>query len=274
MRPETRDKILTSRLLPLITFPVRTRIAVVTSAKYFRRVLIWLFRSREFANYSYELTENNRSQLVSFVSTVTQRPIAEIEFYAEELESDTELKTIIDGELRRNRRRREFDSEISFGRRLGWYAIIRALKPSVVVETGTEKGLGSVVIAEALLRNGSGRLITIDIEESSGLIFKDLRRYDTVIQHLVGDSVEHIASLPVSVDLFLHDSDHSAEHERKEFCAVESLLSPNAVVLSDNSHVTQELSKWSRENDRRFLFFREEPKDHWYPGAGIGCSWQ
>lgn len=273
MRPETRDKILTSRFLPLVTIPVRTGIAAVTCVKYFQRVLIWLFRSREFANYSYKLTENNRSQLLSFTSIVTRRPIEEIESYVDELECDVELRAIIDNELRRNRRRREFDSEISFGRRLGWYAIIRALKPAVVVETGTEKGLGSVVIAEALLRNGSGRLITIDIEASSGLIFKDLPRYDTVIQRLNGDSVEQISSLSVPVDLFLHDSDHSAEHEWKEFCAVARLLSPEAVVLSDNSHVTQELHKWSRVNNRRFLFFREEPENHWYPGAGIGCSW-
>ncbi len=27
---------------------------------------------------------------------------------------------------------------------------------------------------------------------------------------------------------------------------------------------------FTREIGRNFLFFREEPKSHWYPGAGIG----
>jgi hypothetical protein len=27
------------------------------------------------------------------------------------------------------------------------------------------------------------------------------------------------------------------------------------------------------ENGRRFLFFKEEPAQHWYPGAGIGFSY-
>ena len=47
---------------------------------------------------------------------------------------------------------------------------MRATKPKIVVETGTEKGLGSLVLAEALIKNESGRLITIDMEPSSGLL--------------------------------------------------------------------------------------------------------
>jgi len=44
------------------------------------------------------------------------------------------------------------------------------------------------------------------------------------------------------------------------------------LILGDNSHVTNKLLKFSIENDRNFVLFREEPKDHWYPGAGIGIS--
>jgi len=43
-------------------------------------------------------------------------------------------------------------------------------------------------------------------------------------------------------------------------------------VLSDNSHATTELAKWSLRQGRRFMYFAEEPLDHWYPGAGIGVS--
>jgi hypothetical protein len=29
------------------------------------------------------------------------------------------------------------------------------------------------------------------------------------------------------------------------------------------------LAKYSNEQGRKFLFFKEEPLNHWYPGAGI-----
>jgi len=43
-------------------------------------------------------------------------------------------------------------------------------------------------------------------------------------------------------------------------------------VLSDNSHSTDALAKWSRATGRDFLFFQERPEHHWYRGAGIGVS--
>jgi hypothetical protein len=30
------------------------------------------------------------------------------------------------------------------------------------------------------------------------------------------------------------------------------------------------LAEFSERSGRRFVFFSERPKDHWYPGAGIG----
>jgi hypothetical protein len=33
------------------------------------------------------------------------------------------------------------------------------------------------------------------------------------------------------------------------------------------------LSTWAESTGRMFDFFREEPMDHWYPGAGIGADW-
>jgi hypothetical protein len=78
--------------------------------------------------------------------------------------------------------------------------------------------------------------------------------------------------LPGPVDLFINDSDHSAEYEAREYEAIAPLLSENAVILGDNAHVTDKLARFSREQGRNFLMFNERPKDHWYPGAGIGIS--
>jgi predicted O-methyltransferase YrrM len=143
------------------------------------------------------------------------------------------------------------------------------MEPSVVVETGTEKGLGSLVLAEALRKNRSGRLITIDMEPSSGLLIGD--EYGGIIERVINDSLLAISNID-QIDIFIHDSDHSAEHEAREFEILQSRLTSDGIVISDNSHVTTELAKWSLQHGRRFMYFSEEPLNHWYPGAGIGVS--
>ncbi len=257
-------------MLPLIVFPVRLRTAVKHFLSTSWALAVWLVTSREFANYSYALTPLNREQLAWFVSGITSRPVLEVESYFAELENDSALLSHVDAKLKAARRRREFDSDLSYGRRLGWYALVRILRPAVVVETGTEKGLGSVVLAAALLRNGNGRLVTIDIEASSGLIIE--APYASVVEKRIGDSVVVLKEFGESIDFFLHDSDHSREHEYSEFVNAAPWLSAAAIVLSDNSHSTDALAKWSRATGRNFLFFQERPEHHWYRGAGIGVS--
>jgi len=163
------------------------------------------------------------------------------------------------------------DLDVRFGRRVGWYALIRALRPEHVVETGTDKGLGSVVMAAALLKNGSGRLTTIDINPASGYLIGGA--YAQVTTALIADSVAAISSMDCGVGLFIHDSDHSAEHETSELLALESKLLPKALVLSDNAHATDSLMRWAFDTGRRFLFFEEHAERHWYRGGGIGAAW-
>src|SRR5207248_9880418 len=52
-----------------------------------------------------------------------------------------------------SRERHNCDVEPRYGRRLGWYALTRATKPRVLVETGVDRGLGTAVLAAAMLRN-------------------------------------------------------------------------------------------------------------------------
>jgi len=210
------------------------------------------------------------------VSNVTGAAVQEVESLFAELEEDAAFRSDLEGAVRAGDRRHEFSKADSkqlserLGRRLGWYALVRILKPGLVVETGTDKGLGSVVLAQALMVNGEGRLVTIDIEPASGMLLTS--RYDEVVTRITGDSITSLGAL-TSVDLFIHDSDHSAEHEEAEFRCVAPALSPTAVLVSDNSHATDVLDQLSREWSRNFLFFKESPTGHWYSGAGIGISW-
>jgi predicted O-methyltransferase YrrM len=161
-----------------------------------------------------------------------------------------------------------------FGRRLGWYAIARAIKPSVIVETGVERGHGAVILCAALMRNTAegmpGKYYGTDIDPHAGRLLSG--PYAAMGRILYGDSIKSLTAMTETIDLFINDSDHSAEYEYREYHVVAPKLSPRALVLGDNAHVTDKLALFARETGRHFLFFREEPRNHWYPGAGIGIS--
>jgi len=193
-----------------------------------------------------------------------------------ENDADADLAEHIRLGVRSSARSGIADSEARYGRRVGWYALVRALKPQHVVETGVDKGLGSCVIAAALLRNGSegapGRLTGLDINPDAGYLISG--SYATVVDLVLGDSLESISRLSHPVDLFLHDSDHSESHEHGEFLRVETQLAPGAMLLTDNASETDVLMRYAEETGRRFLFFQENPLNHWFPGDGIGAAWR
>ena len=57
------------------------------------------------------------------------------------------------------------------------------------------------------------------------------------------------------IDLFVNDSDHSADYEAAEYHTITNKLSEHAVVLGDNSHCTDKLLEFSLKANRRFVFF-------------------
>ncbi|WP_394359037.1 class I SAM-dependent methyltransferase [Leptolyngbya boryana] len=91
---------------------------------------------------------------------------------------------------------------------------------------------------------------------------------------MYGDSIESLKHLDVPIDIFINDSDHSAEYEAEEYRTIASKLSDRAIVLGDNSHVTNKLLEFSLTMNRNFVFFKEIPTQHWYPGGGIGISFK
>jgi predicted O-methyltransferase YrrM len=258
-----------SKVAPLAALPIRLDSVVRHNAQTMSRSVRWLFQSREHTNFTYDLTPLNREHLVWFITAVTHCSVSQARGYLEEILTDHALRAHVQAVTAASKRRRLADLNVRYGRRIGWYALVRALKPEHVVETGTDKGLGTVVFAAALLRNGSGRLTTIDINPDAGYLIAG--RYATVTDQRIGDSLSILAGLD-SVDLFLHDSDHAAAYEAAELAAVTPHLTDRAVVLSDNAQHTNELAAWSETHGRRFLFFNEQPRDHWYPGDGIGVS--
>lgn len=229
----------------------------------------WLFLSREYSNFTYDLSPTNKNQLSWFVANACNVPISEILGYLSEIQPGSNFHTEIQNRLCLQNQRARISTQAFWGRRSSWYAIIRATKPMLVVESGTENGFGSVIISEALRQNGSGQLVTIDIDKFSGCLIGQKELKNTY--QIIDSSICALESLK-QIDLFIHDSDHSSDYESLEYKMLENRLSDNGIVISDNSHVSSVLADWALKNNRKFLYFHEMPIEHWYKGAGVGIS--
>ncbi|MFC4145687.1 O-methyltransferase [Micromonospora mangrovi] len=271
-----RRAIARTPLAPVAAFPKRLARVARHDARVLRTSARWLVTSREHHNYTYELTTLSRHHLAWFVSVVCDVPVTRVRACLAEIEGDQELRRHIERATAAAPRRGLADRHVRYARRIGWYAIVRARRPAHVVETGVDKGLGSCVLAAALLRNAAeghpGRLTSLDINPEAGYLARATPWAD-VIDLVIGDSVASIGALDRPVDLFLHDSDHSRVHEKREFEAVEAKLAPGAMLLTDNVTATNVLAEHAERTGRRFLAYRETPAGHWYPGDGIGVAW-
>lgn len=231
--------------------------------------------SRETTNLTYDLTDLNRRYLACFVAAVTGESRDDAERYIEELSHDEALAHHIAQATLESPQAEVADPQARYGRRLGWYAIVRITKPSLVVETGVDKGLGACVIAAALQRNDSegrgGRYVGIDINPAAGELLGP--PYSEFGNLITGDAVATLGSLEGPVDVYISDSDHSPSYEAREYEAVAALLSSDGFVIADNAHTNPALLDFAERTQRAFLFFAEEPKGHWYPGAGIGVAY-
>ena len=236
----------------------------------------WLWSSRETTNFTYHLTGKNRSYLCSMLAVVTGIPASEFASYMTELENDDRLHDHVTKTTSGSALAYKADPQARFHKRLGWYALTRAMKPRVVVETGVDKGLGSVVLCAALLRNRSeghtGHYFGTDLNPDAGYLL--CGQYREVGEILYGDSLESLRSMRDPIDLFINDSDHSAAYEAAEYEAVLPLLAESGIILGDNAHVTSELHDFSTRHGRSFLFWKEAPSGHWYHGGGIGLSFR
>lgn len=140
---------------------------------------------------------------------------------------------------------------LSFGRwddgdrNLGRFAwcLARHLRPGRVVETGVARGLTTRTLLEGLRRNGGpGRLWSIDLppfvedraRETAVAVPQGLRDRWTLVS---GSSRKRLPGLLRTlgrIDLFVHDSSHTARNVRFELEEAWRALAPGGAVLIDD----------------------------------------
>lgn len=177
---------------------------------------------------------------------LTGCPEAEIHSRIRELE-DGQLLNRIEESLRVNmgiRARPEFVP------RGGWldvlkgvYALVRCTRPSTILETGVGiVGASSAFFLEALRRNGTGQLWSIDPDRFYSIygihcgagIPDELKVRHTLVR---GESRVAMPALLPSlrrVDIFMHDGCHTYSNMAREYRSVAPFLQPGGLLISDD----------------------------------------
>lgn len=137
------------------------------------------------------------------------------------------------------------------------WVLVRSRKPQTIVETGVCNGLSSAVLLEALDRNGSGQLISVDLPEFTDpdlntcefwdgkggaaipaskevgwLVREDLRTSWRLELGPCRELLPPILSKSSQLDIFIHDSEHSYENQLFEFRSGFKALRPGGVLVA------------------------------------------
>ncbi len=158
------------------------------------------------------------------------------------------------------------------------YLFARAVRPSVLVETGVELGVSSAYFLQALADNGVGELWSIDLPfvgaghtnadgrfdaahvNSTGDVGRAVPDRLRSRWHLsLGDARELLPALspPAPWDLFFHDSEHTRAHMLWEFETAWPRMRPGGYLLSDDIPENDAFSTFANSVGRRpFLWLR------------------
>lgn len=132
------------------------------------------------------------------------------------------------------------------------YALVRALRPAAVVETGVAYGITSTVILAALRANGVGRLYSIDLPPLGkdadmyvgALVPSELKERWQLHRGLSRRVLPPLLAQVGEVGLFVHDSLHTYSNISRELETVMPYLSSTSVVVVDDIDKNAAFQEW------------------------------
>lgn len=227
----------------------------------------WILTAPEPDNYTYEIS--NYDDLARWVAGVSGVSDATAGALVAEPATDDVLRSRLRRATAGHRWWWSFRSP-AFGRRAGWYALVRALRPRVVIEVGAHDGLGSLLLLRALERNADssspGRLISFDVNPAAGWLVGTHPYWEMRIE----DSRQGLRTLLPGiepVDLFLYDGWHTADAELADIGAVLPSMSADGLLVSDDAQVTGALARIADAHRLAYHEFSERSIGHFSPGT-------
>ena len=116
------------------------------------------------------------------------------------------------------------------------YALVRATRPSTVVEFGMSLGISAIHLASAVRDNGSGRVVTTELSAAKVAAAKKTfaeTGLDDLITVLEGDALTTLADIDAPVEFVLLDG------WKELYLPVTQLLEPllpaGALIVADNT---------------------------------------
>ncbi|MHA1564885.1 MAG: class I SAM-dependent methyltransferase [Alphaproteobacteria bacterium] len=186
-------------------------------------------------------------------------------------------------------RTKQWDSLLRLGLyRLTQYSIARALGTKWAIETGVLHGLSSIFVLQALIDNGAtGRLISIDAPSTHddgpanddgftetlppgmgpGWVVPEQHRACWDLR--IGRSTDLLTGILGDLgplDLFIHDSEHTAQTMMFEFETAWPALRDGAILLADNIDTNTAFFDFARQVSRQPHILPVDP-DHYVPGG-------
>lgn len=140
------------------------------------------------------------------------------------------------------------------------YAMVRALRPAIVVETGVAHGVSTTFLLSALERNGAGSLHSIDLPPHDAraeahvgaLVPPRLRARWQLHRGMAARVLPPLLERLGRVDLFVHDSMHTYRNMTFEFAAAWRAMPGRGAIIADDI-----------EANRAFLDLRARAPRFW-----------
>jgi hypothetical protein len=154
------------------------------------------------------------------------------------------------------------------------YAAVRVCRPKVALETGVFDGLSSALILRAMERNARGELVSIDLPAQETIVDATSRMLEGALppgctsgwivpEYLrgryrlyLGDSKNLLPSaleLYQRVDIFLHDSLHTYQHQLFEYNTAWPYVVPSGLLLSDDIFWSAAFHRFCKKQRVRYV---------------------
>lgn len=152
------------------------------------------------------------------------------------------------------------------------YFLCRLIKPKNIVETGVAYGISSLYILNALEKNNSGKLYSIDsifrpwqTTQMIGAAIPDNLKIRWSLS--IGKSTEKLDKVfkeAIETDIFIHDSLHTYQNMMFEFNLAAKKIKKNGLIISDDVIGNDSFYDFSKEFNLKNTLIKVDE------GSGLG----
>lgn len=126
------------------------------------------------------------------------------------------------------------------------YYLVRIARPETVLEIGVANGHSTAIILDALRRNATGRLHSVDIRSKVGALLGEADRTEWTYVELAAkranaELIELMNQLP-PLDLAFHDGSHEYIDQLLDYEAIWPRLRTGGVLVSDDIDLSRAFS--------------------------------